>query len=125
MEMKSQLKYIATRGEFRLKQGAGPKSESVVFFSETDYREIKNGEFQQWVSVSWVSGESPRVATSSFAGEIQAVFYGFDMARTLKGLMAELIFGNIGVRIPTFARNDNSAVLYQVDSVNTVTNEND
>ena len=45
------------------------------------------------------------------------------MERMLKGIMAELIFGNIGVGIPTFARNDNSAVLYKVHSVNTVTNE--
>ena len=75
--------------------------------------------------VSWVSDKSPRVATSSFPGEIQAVFYGFDMARMLKGLMAELLFGNIGVGIPTLAINDNSTVVYQVGSVNKVTNGGD
>ena len=36
--------------------------------------------------------------------------------------MGELLFGNIGVRIPTFARNDNPTVVYQVGSVNAVTN---
>ena len=77
------------------------------------------------MAVSCVSNKSPRVATSSFAGEIQAAFYGFDMARMLKCLMADLLIGNIGVRIPTFARNNNSTVLYQAGSVNTVTNESD
>ena len=41
----------------------------------------------------------------------------------LKGLLAEILFGNIGVEIPTYVRNGNSAVVYQVDSANTVTNE--
>ena len=51
------------------------------------------------------------------------------MARTLEGLMAELLFGNLVVavvaKIPTYVRNDNSTVVYQADSVNTVTGEND
>ena len=58
--------------------------------------QTKNGEFQQGITISWVSNKSPRVATSSFAGEIQAVCYGFDMARMLKGLMAELFFWKLG-----------------------------
>ena len=62
--------------------------------------------------------------TSSFAGEIHAIFYGFDMARMSKCVLSELLFGNIGEAIPTFSRNDNSAVLRQVESVNTVTHEN-
>ena len=85
--------------------------------------QTKNGEFQQGVTISWVGNTSPRVPTSSFAGEIQAVFYGFDMARMLKGLTAELLFGNLGAEIPTYVGNDNSASVYQVDSVNTVTNK--
>ena len=93
-----------------------------MVFAETDYRTNKNEEFQQWVAASWVSNKSPRVPTSSFAGEIQAAFYGFDMARMLKCIMAELLLGNIGARIPTFARRDNSTVVYQADSVNTVAN---
>ena len=55
----------------------------------------------------------------------QALFYGCDMARMLKGLLEELIFGNMGSEIPTYVRNDNPDVSYQVDSSNTVTNEND
>ena len=45
------------------------------------------------------------------------------MARVLKDLSAELLFVDIVVEIPTYVRNDNSTVLYQVDSVNKVTNE--
>ena len=41
----------------------------------------------------------------------------------LKGLLSELMFANIGVSIPTYVRNDNSVAVYQVDSVNTATNE--
>ena len=41
----------------------------------------------------------------------------------LNGLLAELTFGNIGVEIPTYVRNDNSDALHHADSVNTATNE--
>ena len=41
----------------------------------------------------------------------------------LKGLVAELLFGNIGVEIPTYVRSDNSTVAYQVDPANAVTSE--
>ena len=66
-----------------------------------------------------------REPTSSYAVGIQAVFYGCDMARMLKGLLAELTFWNIGVEIPKYVRIDNSDAAYQVDSVNTATSEND
>ena len=69
-----------------------------------------------------MSNESPRVATSIASGEIQAGFYVPGMARMLKGLLAELLFGNIGVEMPTYVRNNNSTVAHQVDSVKTVTN---
>ena len=35
-------------------------------------------------------------------------FYGFDMARMLKGQLAELVFGNMGAGIPAYVRSDNS-----------------
>ena len=83
----------------------------------------KNVEFRQGVDVSWVGNESHRESTASFAVGIQAVFYGFDVARTLKGMRSELLLGNIGVEIPTYVRSDNSDDAYHVDSANTVTNE--
>ena len=70
-----------------------------------------------------VGQQSPRVSTSSYDGEIQALFYGFDMDRLLKGLLSELMFGNTGAGIPTCARNANPDASYQVDSVDTVTTE--
>ena len=44
------------------------------------------------------------------------------MDRMLNGVLSELLFGNVGVEIPTYLRSDNSTVLYQVDSVNIITN---
>ena len=52
-----------------------------------------------------------------------SIVYGFDMARMLKVLLAGLMFGNVGVEIPTYVRNDNSDAVYRADSVNTATNE--
>ena len=47
--------------------------------------------------MSLASNKSHRVAKSIVAGGIQAVFYGFDNARMLKGLLSELLLVNIGV----------------------------
>ena len=69
-----------------------------------------------------MSSKSHRASTSSFAGSIQALFYGFDMDRMLKGLLAELLYGNIGVEIPTYVQNDNTEAAYRADSLNTVAN---
>ena len=91
------------------------------FYEETDYGSNKNDDFQKGIVISRAIDKSPRVATPSFAGGVQAVF-GFDVARMLKGLLSEILFGNKGVKIPTYVRNDNSTAVYQVDSANTVTN---
>ena len=47
------------------------------------------------------------------------------MAGIVKGLLAEILLGDPGAEIPTYVRNDNSTSVYQVDSANTVTDEND
>ena len=69
---------------------AGSKAQIGIcgFLRRQIKEQTKNGAFQQGITISRVSNKSPRVATSSFSGGIQAVFYGFDMARMLKGLMA-------------------------------------
>ena len=56
----------------------------------------KNVEYRQGIAVYRVSNKSPRVPTSSYTGETQAIFYGFDMAGTSKDPLSELIFGNMG-----------------------------
>ena len=71
-----------------------------------------------------MGNKSLRAHKSSSAGGIQALFYGSDMARIVKGLLEELMFGDIVVEIPTYVRNDNSDALYRVDSVNTATSKN-
>ena len=62
------------------------------------------------------------VSASCYTGEIQALRYGFGLARILNLLISQLILGNIGGGIPTYVRNDRSDSAYQVDSANTVTN---
>ena len=54
---------------------------------------------------------------------MQALFYGFDTARFLKEMLAELLFGNVGCSINTYVRKDNSDAVYHMDSMNTVTHE--
>ena len=54
---------------------------------------------------------------------VQALLYGFDMARMLKGLLEELTFGNMGVELPTYVRYDSPDALYRVYAVSTMANE--
>ena len=62
-----------------------------------------------------------RVSTSSYSG-VQALSYGCDMARMLKGLLDELMFGNLVVEIPTSGRSDKPEESYHVDSANSAAN---
>ena len=55
----------------------------------------ENVEYRQGIAVSWVGNGSPRVSTSSYAGEIQASYYRFDMARMSEGMLEDLMFGDI------------------------------
>ena len=55
----------------------------------------KNDEDQHGIAVPWVSNKSHTVSTSSSAWGAQALFYCFDMNRTSKGILSELLFGHI------------------------------
>ena len=55
------------------------------FYAKAEIEFAEVGEFHQGVAISWVSNKSPMVTTSKEAWDIQAVFYGFDMAMMLKG----------------------------------------
>ena len=68
------------------------------FVRKQNFKKTDVEEFHQGVAISWVINKIPRVITSEEAGGIQAVFYGFDMAMMLKGLLSELLFGNVGVK---------------------------
>ena len=73
--------------------------------------------------IARASGKSLAVATSSYAGEIQDVFRGFDTARFLKSTLSALLFGDgnrsIWARMPS----DNSSVVGNALSINSATKE--
>ena len=50
------------------------------------------------------------------------MFYGFDKASVMKGILAELVFANTWGGIPTYVRSDKSTVVYRVESPNTAAN---
>ena len=81
---------------------------------------FEEDEFHQGEAISWVSNKSPRATKSKESGVIQQFFYVFDMARMLKGLLPELLFGNIGVELPTYVRNNNYKILQQAESTKSV-----
>ena len=111
-------------GQILTKTGSRAQIGICGFIRAKITEQNKNQQFHKGIAISWSSSKSPRVATSSYAGEIQALFYGFDTARFLKEMLAELLFGNVGCSINTYVRNDNSDAVYHMDSMNTVTNEN-
>ena len=94
------------------------------FFCERELLKNKNDEYRHGIDVSWARNERPRVSTSSFVGEIQAMFYGFDMAGLLKGILSELPIAGIDVEIPTYVGRDYLDDAYQVESANIATSEN-
>ena len=59
-------------------------------FAKTDRQEHQNEEYRRGISATWTGSESHRSPTSGYAWEIQALFYGIDMARALKGILEEL-----------------------------------
>ena len=83
----------------------------------------KNENFHTGIAISWPSSEGPRVSTSSYDGEIQALFYGLDAARSIKEMLSELLFGNAGWPIITYVGSDNSDAVYHMGSTNTAENE--
>ena len=78
------------------------KLASAVSREKTNYgggRAVLGAEmlsFRHVIAVSWASNKFATLPESSYAGEIQAYFYGRAMARMLKGQSAGLTPGNIG-----------------------------
>ena len=73
------------------------------------------------IPLEWDSGGSLGVMTSSYAGEIEAAFRGFDTSRFLKSMISELTYGNENVDISTRIRNGNPRVVEHARSINSVT----
>ena len=53
--------------------------------------DAKNKEYRDGKPAAWASGERLTVSTSSYSGEIQAIFYGFDTARFYRSLFQNYI----------------------------------
>ena len=85
----------------------------------------KKVEYRQGVAVSWVGNKCSRGPTSSYACGGACAILRFRHGRDVDRLLAELVFGNMGIEISTYVRNDNSNAAYHVDFVNTSTKEND
>ena len=73
--------------------------------------------------IDWDSVVILNVETSSYAGEIQDLFLGFDTSRCLKITLSGLSFGNGNIATETRIRNDNSGVVEHAHSINSVANE--
>ena len=79
--------------------------------------------FLEGIPIEGPSGKSPMVVeTSSHSGEIRAFYYDLDNALFINRLLSEL-YGNEGCDIGTSAKTDNSSVVENVHSTNSVTNE--
>ena len=61
--------------------------------------------------------QSPRVAQSSFAAELQALFLGTDVACVFRTLLSELLYGTPLFRLQTEIRNDNLSIVKSVQSI--------
>ena len=84
----------------------------------------KNRNSQSGISVSWTSGESPTVATPSYAGG-NAGIPMVSRRREFKSLTKELYLENGTVDILAYVRNDNSDAAIQADSINSGAIEGD
>ena len=58
------------------------------------------------VPIYWGSFKSPRVATSTFGAELQAIFHAVDLGTMLRCLVSGLVFGQPRVEIQVDVRND-------------------
>jgi hypothetical protein len=67
--------------------------------------------------ISWRSMQSPRVAQSSFAAELQALFLGTDVTCVFRTLLSELLYGTPLYRMQTEIRNDNLSIVKSVQSL--------
>ena len=91
--MKLRLEFTATRGGILTKTGSRDQIGIYGFPRNQITDGTKNLEYRQGVAVSRVSNKIPRVPTSSYAGEIPSLFYGFGMEGMLKGILSDFLFG--------------------------------
>ena len=79
---------------------------------------------QSAVPIQWGSVKSPRVATSSFGAELQAIFHAVGLGSCLKMLISEFTVGHPRGNIQVDVRNDGLNVLNCIHGLTNIQQEN-
>ena len=103
--------------------------ETKVIYPEDNFRlpdvkgarkAVKNQPYIKSVPIFWTSGKSERVAVSSFAAELQAIYCAFDAGTVLRQLYSELICGHSAGFIPVEIRNDQISVVNALNGMSAI-----
>ena len=84
---------------------------------------IKNQPYVKACPIVWSSFKCQRVATSSYASELQAVFAAFDMACVLRTIGSELLHGHPCNKMQVDVRNDNLNIVNAIHGINAISQE--
>ena len=107
-----------------LSKGAGRSHIEICGFNrEEAHGRNKDKSRLGGIPIVWDIGASLRGSTSSYGGEIQSAFRGFDTARFVKSTLSGLICGNENVAIETRMRNGKPIVVEHLRSINPITKE--
>ena len=103
--------------------------ETKVIYPEDNFRlpdvkgarkSVKNQPYIKSVPIFRTSGKSERVAVSSFAAELQAIYCAFDAGTVLRQLYSELICGHSAGFIPVEIRNDQISVVNALNGMSAI-----
>ena len=83
-------------------------------------KQVRNHPYVKSVPIFWTSGKSERVAISSFAAELQAIYCAFDTGTVLRQLYSELICGHSAGYIPVEIRNDQISVANALNGMSAI-----
>ena len=78
---------------------------------------VRNFPFIKATPIFWTSGKSERVAESSFAAELQAVYTAFDAGTVLRQLYSELLCGQPKGSVKVEIRNDQLSVINSLNGI--------
>ena len=84
---------------------------------------IKNQPYVKVCPIARSSSKCQRVATSSYASELQAVFAAFDMACVLRTIGSELLHGHPCNKMQVDVRNDNLNIVNAIRGINAISQE--
>ena len=73
--------------------------------------------------IMWQSSKTERVATSSFAGEIQAIYTAIDLGSVLRTLFSELLYGHSKGKVNVVVKNDNMGLVHRINSITAMPQE--